>query len=117
MTDANDATSEDAPDSFSAFLCTTNKGRTERELSEAMQRVVSAVQETGKPGSLVLRVDVKPVKGTDGEQVVVTDSVTTKTPKLDRPVSMFFVTNNAGLSRQDPNQRSIFEIAEENTNR
>jgi hypothetical protein len=107
----DDATREDAPDSFAAFLCQTNKGRTERELSEAMQRLVAAVQETGKAGTLTLRIDIKPQANTDGV-VTVTDRVTVKAPQLERPNSIFFITKNAGLSRNDPNQRSIFDTEE-----
>jgi hypothetical protein len=110
----NDATREDAPDSFAAFLVQTNKGRTERELSEAMQKLVTAVEETGKPGTLTLRIDIKPQANTDGV-VTVTDRVTVKAPQLERPNSIFFITKNAGLSRSDPNQRSIFDEQETNS--
>lgn len=104
----NDATNEDAPDSFAAFLVQTNKGRTERKASQEFQRLIAAVQETGKAGSFTLRVDIKPQANTDGV-VTVTEAVSVKAPQLERPASIFFITDNSGLTRNDPNQRSIFD--------
>lgn len=110
----DDATNVDAPDSFAAFLCKTNKGRTERKASEEFQRLIAAVNETGKPGTFDLRINVKPQANTEGV-VTVTERVTVKAPQLDAPGSIFFITDNAGLSRDDPNQRSIFDSEETNS--
>ncbi|NUS00396.1 MAG: hypothetical protein HOV67_34670 [Kribbellaceae bacterium] len=54
----DDATNVEAPDSFAAFYATTNKGRSERKASVEFQRLIKAVEETGKPGSFTIRVDV-----------------------------------------------------------
>lgn len=110
----NDATNVDAPNSFASFLVQTNKGRTEREASEQFQRLIEAVRETGKAGTFTLRIDVKPQANTEGV-VTVTERVAVKAPQLERPGSIFFITANAGLSRNDPNQRSIFDTEETNS--
>jgi hypothetical protein len=109
-----DQTDDEArPPEFAAFLVQTNKGRTHDELSARFAELVRAVRETGKTGVLQLRIEVKPVKGTDGEQVVITDSITAKTPQLDRPASMFFTTDDGGLSRNDPKQAELFDVHQE----
>lgn len=110
----DDATNVDAPDSFASFLVKTDKGRTERKASEEFQRLIAAVKETGKAGTFTLRVDVKPHSNTD-DVVIVTERVAIKAPQLEPPGSAFFITPNAGLSRDNPAQHSIFE--QENQNR
>lgn len=96
----------DLPD-FAVFLVALAKGRTHGELSRALRDVTAAVSETGKPGSLTLRIDIKPQSNTDA--VTVTDKVGVKLPAYDRPASIFFVDDDHNLVRNNPNQQSIFE--------
>lgn len=113
MTDqTTTAEGAEEPPSFAAFLTSTNKGRTEVELSRQLQKLVAAVQETGKPGRLTLAIEIKPQANTDGV-VTVTDRVTVKAPELARPASIFFITDAAGLSRTDPRQLTFDNIAQE----
>lgn len=116
MTDQTTTAEAEEPSSFASFLLATNKGRTESELSRQLQRLVAAVNETGKPGKLTLTIEIKPQANTDGV-VTVTDRVTVKAPELARPASIFFITDAAGLSRTDPRQLTFDNITQEQQTR
>jgi hypothetical protein len=96
----------DAQD-FLVFLAGINKGRSVAEASEKLQELVAAVTDTGKPGTLNIKIAVKPA-GRNSDALVVTDEVTTKAPKLNRPESIFFADSDHNLVRTDPNQPSMF---------
>ena len=55
---------------------------------------------------------IEPVSGTDGTQVVLTDTIQCVTPSPDRKSSLFFTTEDGGLTRRDPNQRDWVEEQE-----
>lgn len=97
---------------FAVFVTSLSKGRTNRDLSEALQAVVAAVAETRKVGSVTLKIDIKPQPNTTA--VTVTDKVTAKCPEFDRSASIFFVDGDGHLVRDDPNQSNLFQ---EHTNR
>ncbi len=97
---------DEAPD-FAAFLLTLAKGRTHRELSEALRALTGAVIETGKPGTLTLTLGIKRQPNTDS--FVVTDKVTVKAPAFDRPASIFFADDAHNLVRNPANQHTLFE--------
>lgn len=92
---------------FLVFLSGVNKGRTANELGEKLQELVAAIENTGKAGTLTLKIAVKPA-GKNGAALIVTDEVTVKAPKLSRPESIFFPDPEHNLVRNDPNQPSMF---------
>jgi hypothetical protein len=102
-TPEQNTTEEQRP--FGAFLHELAKGRTHEELSRALRELTSAVQDTRKPGSLTLRIDIKPHK--NDAAVTVSDKVTVKIPAFERLDSIFFVDDDANLVRNDPHQQSF----------
>lgn len=92
---------------FLVFLSGVNKGRTAKELGEKLQELVAAIQNTGKAGTLNLKITVKKA-GKNGDALIVTDEVLVKAPKLTRPESIFFPDAEHNLVRNDPNQASMF---------
>lgn len=74
------------------------------ELASELRSLSAAVCATGKAGKVLLTIDMKP-NGKDA--VTVTDKVDVKLPKPDRSSTMFYVTDDAGLSRRDPRQPSM----------
>lgn len=82
-------------------------GKTQDELADALNKVVAAVRDTGKPGRLTLAITVTPASKGDVSTVFLTDAVTVKAPELDRPATLFFATVENNLQRQDPNQRAL----------
>jgi hypothetical protein len=95
------------PQEFLAFLASVNKGRSASELTNALQEVVEAVNDSGKAGKLTYTVNITPAKAEGA--VNVTDVITTKKPVLDRPTSIFFVDEDNNLVRNSPTQPGLFE--------
>lgn len=79
-------------------------GRTHEDLTEGLQALVAAVAETQKGGSITLRLDVKPHG--DGATMV-TATVSAKLPKAQGGGSIFFITPENNLERQDPRQQDL----------
>lgn len=94
---------------FAATLAEVNKGRSPFELSQALDKLVRAVRETGKPGKLVYTLTINPVPKTES-QVGVTDDIDIKLPKPNRFQSLFFTTKDNRLSRENPDQMQIPNI-------
>lgn len=94
---------------FLAFLAGVNKGRTANELGEKLQELVEAIENTGKGGTLVLKIAIKPAGKTNSDAVIVTDEVLLKAPKAAPRESFFFPDANHNLLRTDPNQNSLFQ--------
>lgn len=111
-----DTTATDQPETeirpFSEFLREQDRGHTHDVLSRRLHELISAVQETGKGGSLTLKIDVKPIPGTGAKTLTVTDAVAAKIPAAERPKSIFFVTNDGNLTRNDPTQPVITGLRE-----
>lgn len=74
------------------------------ELSEKQNEVVTAVQSTGKAGKLVIELDYKP----EGQgQLTIRSNIKTKIPTLPRGTTLFFVTPERNLTRDDPRQQKL----------
>lgn len=96
---------------FADFLRETNRGTTHDELSEYLQQLTAAVSDTGKKGSLSLRIDVEPIKG-DNAAFSISDKITLKLPEHDRGSSMFFRDADNNLTRRDPRQLEFESLRE-----
>lgn len=82
-----------------------DKGRALDSAADALHALVTAVQETGKPGTITLTVKVGPLpKARTNDSLLVTASVTSKMPVIDGNPSMFFVDDEGNLTRSDPRQ-------------
>lgn len=87
---------------FAAVIQEQRNGGLHSELSHELAALVSAVQETQKPGTLTLTMKVAPNK--DGVTMTVTDKVVAKIPENDRGAAIFFVQGDGNLVRRDPRQ-------------
>lgn len=114
MTDEQKSTEDTAkPPDFAAFLAVLNKGRSNRDLSEKLQQLVEAIDDTGKQGTLTYKITIKPQK-TEG-MVVVTDAVTANIPRGERPESVAFIGPGFELLRSPANQPTLYdEVTEGN---
>ena len=89
---------------FSNLLSQFRDGESLHELSDKLALLVEAVRSTGKPGKLSYTLILKP----SGDAVVVTDDeVKLKIPTAPREAAIFFVTEEATLVRDNPNQRQL----------
>lgn len=94
---------------FDEWLHDHAQGRTLDVLTEQLAELVSAVQDTGKAGTLSLKIKVAPNPG-DEQMVIVTDEVKLLAPLSQRPASLFYVDENCGLRRTDPRQMTLVDI-------
>lgn len=90
---------------FADVLVELNRGRTHGELSKQMQDLVAAVIATGRKGAISLVISV--AKSKANGQVEITDDIRVKTPSVDRAASIFFVDDDANLTRTDPYQQEL----------
>jgi hypothetical protein len=86
---------------FSDWLDEQRRGATHAELSKAMAEVVAAVAQTNKPGTLTLKIKIKP--SGDG-MVMIEDEINDKAPEPDRSASLYFYGDDGSLYRDDPKQ-------------
>lgn len=89
---------------FLDLLREHRNGLTHEELTEELQKLVAAVVEERKAGTLTLKIKLEP-KG-DGT-VMLVDEVVAKPPKRTKGGSLFFVTPENNLARQDPRQNNL----------
>lgn len=90
---------------FGTFLHQHRAAGLNNELTEELQRLVAAVVNQGKKGTLTLTIGVAPSE-VDGA-IVITDKVVTKTPEPDRDPSLFFSDAAGNISRRDPRQAEL----------
>ena len=87
-------------------LQSLNKGRKMYELSIAMEQLVQAIRDTGKPGKLNLELSVEPTN-TEAGQVFITAKISGKLPREDEKATLFFTTKNNTLVRNNPDQMDM----------
>lgn len=84
------------------FLEEYRGGQLDYELAQALATVAQAVRYTEKPGTVTVRFEMKPNRGS--RFVLMSDMIKLKVPEEDREQSVFYVNDSGGLSRSDPYQ-------------
>ncbi len=96
------------PRPFSEFLFAQRGGATHAELTDGMAELARLVNETGKAGTLTLRITIQPASKNGGHQMLVGDEVAVKAPKAKRTESFFYFDEETGsLTRHDPLQPQL----------
>lgn len=95
---------------FAAIIQEQRNGALHSDLSHELAALVTAVQETQKPGTLTLTLKVAPNR--DGVTVTVSDKVKATMPENDRGAAIFFVEGDGNLVRQNPNQLDFAALRE-----
>jgi hypothetical protein len=78
--------------------------------SRLLAELVRAVDETGKPGELTIKIKIKPEKG-GGSLKSVVAVVSAKRPEQDLPDAVFYSDADGNLHRNDQNQNEMFKEA------
>jgi hypothetical protein len=94
------------PGTFAAMLMNARPG-TEQELTAAVREVVAAVKETGKGGSISLKLSITPIDG-NVNVLSVNDAISKTVPQHDRKGSMVFPTSDNDLVRESPTSMPLF---------
>ncbi len=93
------------PTEFGTVLLTHAKGRAHDEATRMLREAVEAVQRTGKPASVTVKLAIKPVDKIPNA-FRIQDAVTANIPE-DPRTSMWVGDENGGLHRNDPNQGEL----------
>ncbi|SEG15935.1 hypothetical protein SAMN05444390_1011525 [Marinobacterium lutimaris] len=100
------------PDLFINTLSTMDYGVTANELSDDLAELLRAVQDTGKQGTLTLKLTVKPESLATGQVGIIADT-TLKAPQQPKDKAFMFMTPDGNLQREDPRQKRLqFEAHE-----
>jgi len=91
---------------FVSVAAEIRRGEFLDELADAMQELVSGVEEAGKAGKLVIEIAVAPASKGQGA-VKVADKITLKLPTLPAGETIMFVTPENNLVANDPRQSSL----------
>lgn len=89
--------------SFVTTLAELRKGVTVSDLSDELAALVARIRETGKKGSITLKLTLVPAD-TSGEAITIDDDISVKLPKLTRSKTTFFTTDENSLQRNNPRQ-------------
>jgi hypothetical protein len=92
---------------FPETILQINNGAAVAELSEALAKVVAAVRQTGKSGSITFKLKVAPASKGNTTVLMLESQVQTKLPEAERGVSVFYATEDNRLVRNDPRQQSL----------
>jgi hypothetical protein len=92
---------------FADLLREQRRGSMHDELTAKLHELVNAVESIGKPGKLVLTIDIRKYKNDTGGVIEVSDDVELKLPKPDRPTAIWFTTADGNLSKTDPAQKQM----------
>ncbi len=91
---------------FTDFLTRHRAGGLLDRCGAEMARVIAGVHQTGKTGSLTVKLVVKPAPR-GGGAVYVVDDVKTKAPEVEAEASFWFASESGKLSVDHPDQRTL----------
>lgn len=91
---------------FEATLREVRGGDCLNELSSSLQALVMAVGETGKGGTLTLKLAIKPAGG-KGNALLIKGDVGLKLPQMEQEQTIMFATEDGALQRNDPRQKEM----------
>lgn len=95
---------EEVRRNFGHTVATVRRGRLTIELDEELRRLVQLCKERNTKGSLTLTLTIGPGKSAAFE---ITDEVKVTAPKVKKPVTLMYPTEDGFLSRSDPSQDDL----------
>ncbi len=101
MNNPNDTEGE--PFNFAEFLAEFGKGATNRVASERMQDIVKACAETGRKGSLTIKIEI----GSAGGIAELRAKISCTKPEPALPGGVYFATEAGALVEEDPRQLKL----------
>lgn len=83
------------------------RGQFLEDCADELHKVVTAVEETGKPAKLMIEINIKPAGGKAQGAVILSDKIKAKLPDLPAGDTILFVTTENNLVATDPRQGKI----------
>jgi hypothetical protein len=96
---------------FLEALAELGGGTTQADLHRAMVELVGAVRSVGRAGKLTLTLSIGLAKGST-HTIIVSDDIKVAEPKPDRESTIMFADDANRLSRRDPRQPKLPEMAD-----
>jgi hypothetical protein len=94
---------------FATFVMDLSHGDVNGMLSEKLEQLIGAVHETGKAGSLTIKLAIKK----EGTMAVAHADTSLKLPEPAMPGTMFFFDEEGkSLTREDPRQLSLKSLVQ-----
>ncbi|MCA0851416.1 hypothetical protein [Salipiger thiooxidans] len=94
---------------FLEFVQSFRRGELLREADARMSEVLAAIQETGNSGEITLKL---PFKVNKAGQIECVPQITAKKPKRELGAGIYFLNDDARLTRRDPNQQDWLDDME-----
>jgi hypothetical protein len=92
---------------FPETILQLNNGAAVAELSAALTTLLAAVRESGKAGSITFTITVKPASKGVTNVVMVESQTKARLPEPERGMTVFYVTEDNRLVRNDPRQQPL----------
>lgn len=89
---------------FSQHLSYLSKGAIDAEATEILAKVIKAVRETGKAGSITVTLKCSMLNTRDENTMKITPDIKFNVPALERGDTIMFSTYDGDLLRDDPDQ-------------
>lgn len=89
---------------FLELLQTFRRGELLRQGDEQLEKIISAMAETGSDGELTIKL---PFKFNKGGQIECTPKISAKIPQRVMGTGIYFADDDGRLTRRDPNQMDI----------
>jgi hypothetical protein len=89
---------------FAEILTRVDDGNPHAEATCVLADLVQRCRDTGKAGSMTVKVTIKPIGQAGGRQMGVSIEVDEKPPKYPPSPSVFFADDSGSLSRENPDQ-------------
>lgn len=88
------------------------KGGVVQDLNESIQSLVKMVMETGRVGSVTLKIGLKPVSKNE-DQIQVSDTITIQPPKAEPGSTILWASEDGELLRSEPgsDDKPLREVA------
>lgn len=94
---------------FNQFLVDLNDGSTHSGLTADLTELLQAVQNTGRGGSLTLKIKIASASkgGSSVDKITITADRKLELPKPEQPQDFFWLTDDAEPTRQHPRQHAL----------
>lgn len=98
-----------APGVFASTLTALHGGKVLEDLDDALREITESVEMSGKPGAVVLRLDIIPAGQGVGDTPLfkVVEDIKLVRPKKKRPGQTFFADEHHNLTRRAPKQTEM----------
>lgn len=92
---------------FTDVLRFMRKGTVVQALTDRLGEVCKAASDTGKPGEITLKIKIKP-EAVGANRFDFVPSIGFTMPQPDLKPSVFWMTDDGGIAREDPEQAEMF---------